>query len=99
MAKIRLGVLNMKDIDEFMEYCEKLDHQGLINLIEGMYTQDSMNQIEIDRLEKAFELACKKLEDNDSILFDLYDRFDTYHPTHDRYEWKEHLLESVNDDE
>ena len=52
-----------------------------------------------EKLEQSFELACKKFEDNDSILFDLYDRFDTYHPTHDRYEWKEHLLESVNGDE
>ena len=51
------------------------------------------------KLDKALDLACKQLEDNDSILFDLYDRFDTYHPTHDRYEWKEHLLESVETNE
>ena len=89
----------MKDIDEFMEYCKGLNHQGLINLIEGLYTQDIMKQMKIERLEKAFELACKKLEDNDSILFDLYDRSDTYYDAKDRHEWKEHLLESVNGDE
>lgn len=54
---------------------------------------------EREKLEQALNLACKQLEDNDSILFDLYDRFDTYHPTHDRYEWKEHLLESVEANE
>lgn len=53
---------------------------------------------EKEKLEQAFELACKKLEDNDSILFDLYDRFDTYHPTHDRYEWKKELLERAEDE-
>ena len=54
---------------------------------------------EKEKLERAFELACKKLEDNDSILFDLYDRSDTYYDAKDRHEWKEYLLESVNDDE
>lgn len=54
---------------------------------------------EKEKLEQALNLACKKLEDNDSILFDLYDRFDTYYPTSDRFEWKEYLLESVKDDE
>ena len=53
---------------------------------------------EKEKLEQAFELACKKLEDNDSILFDLYDRFDTYHPTHDRYEWKKELLERAEEE-
>ena len=89
----------MKDIDEFMEYCNRLDHQGLINLIEGMYVEDIMDQARIERLEKAFELACKELEDKDSTLYDLYDRLDTYYETKDRYEWKEYLLESVNGDE
>ena len=87
----------MKDIDEFMEYCNRLDHQGLINLIEGMYVEDIMDQTRIDRLGKAFELACKELEDKDSILFDLYDRLDTYYETKDRYEWKKYLLESVKE--
>lgn len=88
----------MKDIDEFMEYCNRLDHQGLINLIEGMYVEDIMDQTRIDRLGKAFELACKELEDKDSILFDLYDRLDTYYETKDRYEWKKYLLESIEDE-
>ena len=87
----------MKDIDEFMEYCNRLDHQGLINLIEGMYVEDIMDQTRIDRLGKAFELACKELEDKDSILFDLYDRLDDYYETKDRYEWKKYLLESVKE--
>lgn len=89
----------MKDIDEFMEYCNRLDHQSLINLIEGMYVEDIMEQARIDRLNKAFELACCELEDKDSILFDLYDRLDTYYESKDRHEWKEYLLESVKDDE
>ena len=87
----------MKDIDEFMEYCNRLDHQGLINLIEGMYVEDFMDQARIDRLNKAFELACKELEDMDSTLFDLYDRLDAYHETKDRYEWRRELLESAED--
>lgn len=53
---------------------------------------------EKEKLEKALELACKKLEDNDSILFDLYDRLDTYHPTSDRYEWKKELLERAEEE-
>lgn len=56
-------------------------------------------KIENEKLEKALELACKKLEDNDSILFDLYDRLDTYYESKDRHEWKEYLLESVIDNE
>lgn len=54
---------------------------------------------EKEKLEQALNLACKKLEDNDSILFDLYDRLDTYYESKDRHEWKEYLLESVKDDE
>lgn len=54
---------------------------------------------EKEKLEQSFELACKKLEDNDSILFDLYDRLDTYYETKDRHEWKKYLLESVIDNE
>ena len=89
----------MKDIDEFMEYCNRLDHQSLINLIEGMYMQDSMNQMNIERLGQAFELACKELQDIDSTLFDLYDRLDTYYESKDKHEWKEYLLERVEEDE
>lgn len=49
--------------------------------------------------EKVLYLACCELEDKDSILFDLYDRLDTYYESKDRHEWKEYLLESVKDDE
>ena len=89
----------MKDIDEFMEYCNRLDHQGLINLIEGMYVEDIMEQERFEILGKAFELACKELEDKDSTLYDLYDRLDTYYETKDKHEWKEYLLDSVEEDE
>ena len=87
----------MKDIDEFMEYCNRLDHQSLINLIEGMYVEDIMEQERFEILGKAFELACKELEDMDSTLFDLYDRLDAYHETKDRHEWRRELLESAED--
>ena len=36
----------------------------------------------------------------DGILFDLYDRYlDTYYDTKDKHEWKNYLLESVEDNE
>lgn len=54
---------------------------------------------ERERLGKIFNLACKELEDKDSILFALYDRFDTYYDTKDRYDWGLYLLESVKEDE
>ena len=44
----------------------------------------------------ALDKACKELENQDSLLFDLYDRFDTYYPTSDRSEWRNRLIrESV----
>lgn len=90
----------MKDIDEFMEYCNRLDHQGLINLIEGMYVEDIMDQARFERLGKALDLACEVLDIADGILFDLYDRYlDTYYDTKDKQEWKNYLLESVEDNE
>lgn len=98
MAKIRLGDVIMKDIDEFMEYCNRLDHQGLINMIEGMYTQDIMNQMSIEKLEKALIIACEELEDLDSTLYDLYDSLDYYYETKDRHEWKKELLERAEDE-
>ena len=49
--------------------------------------------------EKVLYLACCELEDKDSILFDLYDRLDTYYESKDRHEWKEYFLESVEADE
>ena len=86
-------------IDSF----EKLTNICINNKL-GAETVDYLVDIkkaleEKEKLEQALNLACKKLEDNDSILFDLYDRFDTYYPTSDRFEWKEYLLESVKDDE
>lgn len=88
----------MKDIDEFMEYCNRLDHQGLINLIEGMYVEDIMEQARIDRLNKAFELACFELEEKDYKLFDLYDLYiDTYYDNKDRHEWRRELLERAEE--
>lgn len=54
---------------------------------------------ERERLGKIFNLACKELEDKDSILFDLYDRLDIYYDTKDRYDWGMYLLESVEDNE
>lgn len=54
---------------------------------------------EREKLGKIFNLACKELEDKDSILFDLYDRLDTYYDTKDRYDWGLYLLESVKADE
>ena len=84
------------------------DFKKLTDIIEenNLFPQTSVYLVGIkialeekEKLEQALNLACKKLEDNDSILFDLYDRFDTYYPTSDRFEWKEYLLESVKDDE
>ena len=54
---------------------------------------------EKEKLEQAFELACKELEDKDSTLFDLYDRLDAYYETKDRYEWRRELLERAEEDE
>ena len=53
---------------------------------------------EKEKLEQALNLACKKLEDNDSILFDLYDRSDTYYETKDRHEWKKEILERAEEE-
>ena len=54
---------------------------------------------EKEKLEQALDLACKKLEDQDSILFDLYDRLDDYYETKDRHEWRRELLERAEEDE
>lgn len=93
----RTGAVSMEDsFNKLVDICIKND----LAAETANYLFDIKKLLkEREKLEKAFELACKKLEDNDSILFDLYDRFDTYHPTHDRYEWKEHLLESVEANE
>lgn len=55
---------------------------------------------EKEKLEQALDLACEVLDIADGILFDLYDRYlDTYYDTKDKQEWKEYLLESVEEDE
>lgn len=54
---------------------------------------------EKEKLEQALDLACKKLEDQDSILFDLYDKLDDYYETKDRHEWRRELLERAEEDE
>ena len=62
---------------------------------------DTLNEL-IDKvmlMEQALDLACKKLEDQDSILFDLYDRLDDYYETKDRHEWRRELLERAEEDE
>ena len=52
---------------------------------------------EKEKLEQALNLACRELEDKDSMLYDLFDRLDTYYDTKDKHEWKNYLLESVED--
>ena len=52
---------------------------------------------EKEKLEQALNLACRELEDKDSMLYDLFDRLDNYYETKDRYEWKNYLLESVKE--
>lgn len=84
--------------DDFKKLTDIIEENNLFSQTAVYLVGIKIALEEKEKLDQAFELACKKLEDNDSILFDLYDRFDTYHPTHDRYEWKEHLLESVNDE-
>lgn len=55
---------------------------------------------EKEKLEQALDLACEILDIADGILFNLYDRYlDTYYDTKDKYEWKNYLLESVEEDE
>ena len=86
-------------IDSF----EKLTNICINNKL-GAETVDYLVDIkkaleEKEKLEQALNLACKKLEDNDSILFDLYDRLDDYYETKDRHEWRRKLLERAEEDE
>ena len=55
-------------------------------------------KIENEKLHEALNIACEELEDNDSILFDLYDRSDTYYETKDRHEWKKEILERAEEE-
>ena len=54
---------------------------------------------EKEKLEQALNLACRELEDKDSMLYDLFDRLDNYYETKDIFEWKEYFLESVEANE
>ena len=55
-------------------------------------------KIENEKLHEALNIACEELEDNDSILFDLYDRSDTYYDAKDRHEWKKEILERAEEE-
>ena len=97
MVKIRLGVISM--IDSF----EKLADICIKNKL-GAETVDYLVDIkkaleEKEKLEQALNLACRELEDKDSMLYDLFDRLDNYYETKDIFEWKEYFLESVEADE
>lgn len=97
MAKIRLGVVSMTDsFKKLADICikNKLGAETVDYLVDIKKALE-----EREMLGKIFNLACKELEDKDSILFDLYDRLDTYYDTKDRYDWGRYLLESVKDDE
>ena len=56
-------------------------------------------QIENEKLHEALNIACRELEDKDSMLYDLFDRLDDYYETKDKHEWKKYLLERVDEDE
>lgn len=97
MEKIFDGVVIM--IDSF----NKLADICIKNKL-GAETVDYLVDIkkaleEKEKLEQALNLACRELEDKDSMLYDLFDRLDTYYDTKDKHEWKNYLLESVNEDE
>ena len=62
-----------------------------------MYIKKALEEKE--KLEQALNLACRELEDKDSMLYDLFDRLDNYYETKDIFEWKEYFLESVEADE
>lgn len=97
MEKIFDGVVIM--IDSF----NKLADICIKNKL-GAETVDYLVDIkkaleEKEKLEQALNLACRELEDKDSMLYDLFDRLDNYYETKDIFEWKEYFLESVKADE
>lgn len=97
MVKIRIGGVIMEDsFEKLADICikNKLGAETVDYLVDIKKALE-----ERERLGKIFNLACKELEDKDSIMFDLYDRFDTYYDTKDRYDWGLYLLESVKEDE
>ena len=105
MEKIFYGVVSMNKyenaIDVVARYCS--DYRiGIFPPRNELHGElDTLNEL-IDKvmlMEQALYLACCELEEKDSILYELYDRYHTYHDIKDRYEWKKYLLESVNEDE
>ena len=55
---------------------------------------------EKEKIEQALDIACFELEEKDYKLFDLFNAYVyVYYDIKDRHEWKEYLLESVEDDE
>lgn len=113
MEELFDGVVIMEKIEQIIKKCELLTKEELLILIKDTLISLDMAQHDYEcayerlvnliqhaeKINNAFELACKKLEDNDSTLYDLYDRLDTYYETKDRHEWKEYLLESIKEDE
>ena len=88
--------MNNDSFDKLADICIK---NGL-----GAETVDYLVDIkkaleEKEKLEQALNLACRELEDKDSMLYDLFDRLDDYYETKDIFEWKEYFLESVEADE
>ena len=88
--------MNNDSFDKLADICIK---NGL-----GAETVDYLVDIkkaleEKEKLEQALNLACRELEDKDSMLYDLFDRLDNYYETKDIFEWKEYFLESVEADE
>ena len=108
MEKIFYGVISMISFCDEVEDIERYIKNYYIKNYEVLSKEDLLILVKVTLIildmalvgyEKVLYLACCELEDKDSILFDLYDRLDTYYESKDRYEWKEHLLESVEADE
>ena len=94
-------VVSMKDIERYIKNYYIKNYEALSKEELLILVKDTLIVLNIALVgyEKVLYLACCELEDKDSILFDLYDRLDTYYESKDRHEWKEYLLESVKDDE
>ena len=80
MMKIRFGGVIMEDSFEKLANIIKennLCSQALDYLVEIKKALE-----EKEKIEEAFETACKELEDKDSTLFDLYESLDYYYETY-----------------
>ena len=80
--------------DDLIEYlCTAQFNYESIN--ERLY---SMSQY-AGRLGKALDMACRELETENNILFDLCNRCNySYYVKKDRHEWKKELLERAEDE-